>query len=494
MFSMVKSIQYFNEECAAKFEKLEDDFIKNPVDIAAYVTNITDILHHVGLKMIEETLGYLTVMLKESEIRKLNWVVDRNTRKQLITSLGAVSYPKTLYKGKATEERCFLLDLIMGMEPHVRMTEDAEARMLEEAVQSSYRRGGEQASMLDSVSKQTVKNKIHSLQFPPEDEVPETKKAPRFLFMDADEDHVSLQFQEKKGDLTKNLIGHKNNGMITKLVYVYEGIRPESPGSKRNVLINPHYFCSDSESEDNQAFWDRIFGYIDTHYDLGRVEKIYLSGDGGTWIEAGKNRVNGVIAVMDEFHLQKYLAKMTRHMKDSQSDAITDLRRVIMKGTKRSFRKTVERIREYLEESDKSGAENVAKGEKYILDNWMPCKVRLSSRKKLPGCSAEGHVSHVLSARMSTLAMGWSKRGAGRMARLRAYYYNGGDMLELVQYQKEELPMAAGCEKTFFTTTEIMRSERNRHYELGKYMESMQGSLPCEIKKKLWFNAHLTGL
>lgn len=33
------------------------------------------------------------------------------------------------------------------------------------------------------------------------------------------------------------------------------------------------------------------------------------------------------------------------------------------------------------------------------------------------------------------------------MAQLRAYYYNGGDMLELVRYQKAELPKAAGCEQ-----------------------------------------------
>ena len=30
-----------------------------------------------------------------------------------------------------------------------------------------------------------------------------------------------------------------------------------------------------------------------------------------------------------------------------------------------------------------------------------------------------------------------------KMAELRAYYYNKGDMLELVRYQKEELPKAA---------------------------------------------------
>ncbi len=42
--------------------------------------------------------------------------------------------------------------------------------------------------------------------------------------------------------------------------------------------------------------------------------------------------------------------------------------------------------------------------------------------------------------------MGWSKLGATQMAKLRAYYLNGGDMLELVRYREKEMPMAAGAE------------------------------------------------
>ena len=61
---------------------------------------------------------------------------------------------------------CYLLDRIMGIEKHERITEDAIAKLLEEAVQTSYRRGGKAASILDDLSKQTVKNVIHSLNFP----------------------------------------------------------------------------------------------------------------------------------------------------------------------------------------------------------------------------------------------------------------------------------------------------------------------------------------
>ena len=53
-------------------------------------------------------------------------------------------------------------------------------------------------------------------------------------------------------------------------------------------------------------------------------------------------------------------------------------------------------------------------------------------------CSAEGHISHVLSARMSSRPMAWTRAGAERMAKLRAYFYNNGDFVHLVRFGKTE--------------------------------------------------------
>ncbi len=60
-------------------------------------------------------------------------------------------------------------------------------------------------------------------------------------------------------------------------------------------------------------------------------------------------------------------------------------------------------------------------------------RMRLRKQEGVERCSAEGHVSHVLSARMSSRPMGWSRKGVDRMAHLRAYYWNGRDMLEQIK-------------------------------------------------------------
>ena len=70
----------------------------------------------------------------------------------------------------------------------------------------------------------------------------------------------------------------------------------------------------------------------------------------------------------------------------------------------------------------------------------------LHHREVQHGCSAEGHVSHVYSDRLSSRPLGWSRIGADKMARLRVYRRNGGNMLELVRYQKYSQKKAAGAE------------------------------------------------
>ena len=321
---MINSIKYFEEECIKRFEKLEDDFMKEPQKLAEYVLGLTEELHKVGIRMIQESLEEMNEMLRKSQKRLQHWVVESHTTKQLITSLGTVTYEKTLFKNRETGECEYLLDRIMGLEKHERISQDALARMLKEAVQTSYRRGGEETSLTTDVKKQTVKNKIHELEFPRNEEKPEKKKEVEYLYIEADEDHASLQFREKKGDLKGNENHQKNNCLITKLVYVHEGIEKEAPKSKRNKLVNPYYFCGTGYSEDNAAFWDEVYEYINHHYDLDKVKKIYLNADGGGWIKSGMRRIAGIVYVLDEFHLEKYLTKLTSHMKDSREDAANE--------------------------------------------------------------------------------------------------------------------------------------------------------------------------
>ncbi|MCR4936662.1 MAG: UPF0236 family protein [Lachnospiraceae bacterium] len=166
-------------------------------------------------------------------------------------------------------------------------------------------------------------------------------------------------------------------------------------------------------------------------------------------------------------------------MLDSAEDARKVLSETIKDGSKKDFLSVVDML-EYHAESAKE-KKHIQEGASYILENWSAAKIRLRYRS-IPGCSTEGHVSHVLSKRMSMTPMGWSRKGADKMAKLSAYAWNQKDMLELVRYQKTVLSKAAGAEEVSTVVTEI-RNTILKQPAWGKYYDSMQVELSAELKK-----------
>jgi len=499
---LINSIKYFEENSIKVFEKLETKFMENPTQLAELVIGITEEVHKLGLEILKDCLEDTDKVILDSIVRKNRWYVERHENKKLITSLGTVEFSKTLYVDKETKtEYVYLLDKVMGIESHERFTEDAVAKLLEEAVQTSYKKGGEAASLEDTVSKQTVKEKIHALEFP-KDDYSDEKKVVENLYIEADEDHISKQFNLVKGDIIRNENGVKNNTLIGKVLVVHEGLEPESiinegdedeRNSKRWKLISPYYFCRVCSGKGNDELWDEVYRYLDGHYDLSKVKKIYLNADGGSWIKSGAKRINGIELVLDEFHIQKYMIKLTSHMLDSTDDARKELYDAIRAGKKKEFISITERLKDALKNPE-TGEKRINTARDYFLNNWKEARLRLNREEGVIGSSTEGHVYHALSRRMSTQAMGWSEVGASKMCQLRAYYLNGGDMLELVRFQEKELPKAAGCEKDVLSGADIIVSEMNRNEVIGKYIDAISHSTMQETRKGIWYKALMGSL
>jgi hypothetical protein len=173
-------------------------------------------------------------------------------------------------------------------------------------------------------------------------------------------------------------------------------------------------------------------------------------------------------------------------MLDNAGEAREMLRYTICEGNKEDFISVVDMLLNYAD--GKKEEERILKNRDFLLDNWSASRVRLSETSAV-GSSTEGHVYHVLSSRMSTLAMGWSRNGADKMARLRAYYYNGNDMLELVRYQKQVLKKAAGAEETEGLISEV-RKTYHKYPAWGKYEEVMRVELSAEMKKRMSIGLH----
>ena len=489
---MINSIQRFGEKGIKDLGKVVDYFIQNPTDISSFVLGMQKQVLKLALDIIAETFQSYDDEIRQNQKRKQKWQIVRRDTKSLITSIGEVSFKKTLFKNKETNKSKYLLDQILGLDSHERLTEDAEVKMLEEAVESSYRKGGEKTSILASVSKQTVKNKIHSLEFPKAYEVLSEKKKVEYLYLDADEDHVSLQFHKSKGDICTQARG-KTNSQIAKLVYAYEGVEAEAPKSKRSRLIKPRYFSGVYKGDKNKELWKEVYGYLDSTYDLEYVKKIYLNSDGGAWIDTQGTYLGRITHVLDGFHISKYILRATSHLLDSTTDARDELYQALRSGSKERLRKIERKI---LNTTDNEVVtRRVKESIQYLRLNIKAIELRLNKADEIIGCSAEGHVSHVLSSRMSSRPLGWSIKGVEQMSRLRAYCWNKEDMLELVRYQKQEIEKAAGCEEISLRVREVLRDKEKPDKELRKYFDAMDKTLAFDSKgRKVWLTQHIWDL
>lgn len=493
---MEEIINYIAEEFIKNLSNRIEDFYDSPEDLAEFIISIRKETDEIARRTVQAVVQELDGIIKNLPARKKQWYVEhKGDGKKLLTSVGEISFKKTLYVSKSEVGKdgkpltSYLLDEMLNVAPNQSMTEDTIANIYKEAVQTSYRKAGEIACP-EGVTKETVKNLLHRTRFPENFSPSGAKKEVKYLYIEADEDHYHLQFNEHKGDLKRGDDGRKLNGAINKIIYVHEGIEPEALKSKRNRLINTHYFCR-GDGQDNKELWEEVFSYIAATYDMEKIHKLYISADGAAWIRSGyRGLADGVVFVLDEFHLSKYVAKMTGHMLDSEGDAKSEIYECIRNKTKGNFRELTEKLKACTDMEEIH--DRIEEASKYIESNWTAAKLRLRKSEGVIGSSTEGHVYHVLSSRMSTQAMGWSRRGGAQMAHLREYYYNGGDMLELAKYQKEELPMAVGSEDVILSANAVFKSERTQRtkylQECGKYEERMKAHLSTQGSKILMFN------
>jgi hypothetical protein len=463
---MYYSIQDFIENGIANLEECEKSLMKNPLNWTDQILGIQQILRKFGAAVISELLEECNTILENSIKRRAFWRIKDRTKKHLLTSVGMIGFTHTRFEHKETGKTAYLLDQILGIQPHARISRDLECRLLEEAAQSSYRKAGYTASEQDPVSGQTVMRHVHRLKcIRQTNGQDQEKRRVKQLYVEADEDHIALQFHEKKGDI-KRFKGHGDNGRIIKLVYVHEGIETEG---KRRSLKHRKYFGGYYTGEENKRLWEEVKEYIEETYDTDSLETIYFQSDGGGWMKKGMELL-GADFVLDEFHLKKYVKRMVRSTGEPEREA--EVNDWIKEGKKKELEEWEKEKAAVLEEKEGKKLEN---SYGYIKRNWKGVRNRVGKKVGVLGSSTESHVSHVISARMSSRPMGWSKEGAKKLSFLRIYWKNGGKMEQLLS-EERKCEEKRGEEK-ILSAAELIHWEKQTKKHNGKYVDAVQARL-----------------
>ena len=480
----MESIQQIDSIITTKINEALNSFVQGEAGSMEAETLLQEGLNAFACQLLKEALENLDRQIREEYRNTNRFHVVRVDSKSIMTTFGQVAFTRTLFHDLKTNENRYLLDEHMGYTPHKRKTDAVDARLLANVADLSYEKSGRRINERDPLSKNTVKNLIHSLEFP--DEKPSvTKRQTETLYIEADEDHCALQY---KGDG-----GIKSE--IVKMVYVHEGlaerkVKKDGKLYKRRKLKNVHYFAGLYKgTKDNQELWDEVERYIKETYDLDYVKHMYLMSDGGAWINAGKGIFENEKFILDEFHLSKYLKKMVSHLYDSADDALREVKGIIKDGTKDDFIAEITKLLEYAK--TESEAARIEEAGSYIVSNWSAAKARLERKSNVLGCSAEGHVSHLLSDRLSSRPRAWSQKGLDKVARLRAYRANGFSIEELVRYQKEVLSIAAGAENVPLSTAVIQRTRTCTSKDLGHYFDYFSHNLSLDTRKKASIQHHI---
>lgn len=385
--------------------------IEEKQDISQFIIETKKALDTVGVNIVKDVLEFLDETVRESDSRKQEWHVHEKKPNTLATTFGEVHYVRTYYKNKHDGSYASLSDEMVGIEAHDKMDLSLKAKCIEGAIKHPYRQSGKDACDALDLSGQAVMDAIRWLGPVPLYEVPEgqEKREVEYLFIEADEDHVAMRGR-RAGE--------------PKLVYVHEGVTQVS--KKRWELKNPVYFSG--MFRESEELWAGVEDYIDMAYERDKIKKIYLSGDRGLWIRSGAKWLKDVTYVVDKYHVLKYIRQAAGHIENG-CDAIWE-------AIRKQDREYLEIVFETIKDHPDSDGKNLQPAFRYIRESFAATKHYFD--EMYPGCSAEGHVSHILSDRLSSRPRVWGERGIDEMARLRVAVKNGEEIYALMLKTKKE--------------------------------------------------------
>lgn len=403
-------------------EKLKHEFI---TFFSEEEKGLVEAERYFSRRIADATLELLRVYYEEMDRRLLEdkarrkqlglTVERRNAEREILTSFGCLEYKRTYYK-KASGGYEFPTDQVIGIGSYERVSEHVGLSLVDASCEMSYAKASQYVTG-SQVSKQTVMNKIR--QACPQHELVEYRKLTE-LHIDADEDHVNLQ----SGD-----------NAIVPLVSIYEGIEHQG---KRGICKNIFHISEYGKSPDE--FWEEVSEELYRRYDL-RDAKVYLHGDGANWIRTGMDYLPNCRFVLDRYHKnaaikqalsgidqntgKEYESRIRKALDEDAPDQLLSVRDEIL--SKYPYRKGT--VKENIE---------------YLLNNFDAITITNHDEASLNGGCTEPHVSHVLSSRLSSRPMGWSRTTLKRFVPILA---NGSATFTAIEEPEYECLSAAEAYK-----------------------------------------------
>lgn len=313
--------------------------------------------------------------------REAGLVVERRGEpRTVLCQLGTITYKRTYYQ-RRDGTYCHPVDEIAGVEAYERISARVSEELVAAAREMPYRKSSRVVTN-GAVSSQTVMNKIRRSR--PKPEIVERVRVP-VLHVDADEDHVKL---------------HNGNSTYAPLISVYTGIEKHG---KRGICKDVFHISEYGRGSDD--LWETALNEMERRYDLSDT-KIYLHGDGAAWIKAGLGWLPNCTFVLDRYHVNKSLQEAVSGMDAQSGNEYKDkLLTALREGKQEVFLSARKDMLACWPDREESIMEHTD----YLLENFQAIHVWHTDPEARNGGATEPHVSNILSARLSSRPMAWSK-------------------------------------------------------------------------------------
>ena len=284
------------------------DLLVSPDSIDNYsslIENLDSSLREIALKSLQEKFESLDQMFFDSMVRKRDYNVKSKRSRTILTIFGQITYTRRIYQSKSTGKYYIYVDRKLGIPKYDKYDPTIKGKICElyinigsmlkvgevvgEQMHCSFSTKQERKNY--NISRQTVYNILkstHRLQ----PQIDRRSNTPDLLYIMADEKFIPTQTEMKSKVMVRHAV-------------LFEGFKKVS---NRNTLTNKLHFTSL-----DRDFWEQFHDFIAGVYDLSKVKKIILMGDGASWIKAGAKELLNSKFYLDKFHTFQAINLMTKN-------------------------------------------------------------------------------------------------------------------------------------------------------------------------------------
>lgn len=370
-----------------------------------------------------ELLAYMDEQIREN-INSKRYKFKKMVKKTILTPFGDLTFERAYYLDRQKDEYVYLLDEFLNIELDGKVTKDVLLRMVDGAAAMSY------PKCVDDLKKKNIETSagtIHNRMndFLEKVNEAEAQRVERYVNGElSGKKEARVIFEEKDGIYLKIKGSKKKREM--KAAKVYEGWEKVSPGSDEYRTVGTQYYAGYGDVEEFDVI---VNSGIAEKYNVWKIEKRIINGDGASWISSECGDDANSLYQLDLFHIY---SKASKKVKDEK--ARKELHKLIKEG---KWDELILKSKELWEQGGKEEKEKLFDLYSYYNNHrealkryWevlSPDIAKILPNGEVRGTGTmESSIHNTLADRMKRVA--WSEDGANAVAKSLSILHSfGGD-------------------------------------------------------------------